>query len=110
MADIVNKDKKIEIQKKTIFSLREENEKLKMRIKDLEFELQSEKQTKGASYDVTKELLAQAENYYKEHQDCINSLNDAKEKYYNATQKVNEERKRYKKTFDDLFSTLKKNT
>jgi uncharacterized protein YukE len=106
----MNKDKKIETQRKIIFSLQEENKNLKERIEELEFQLQYEKEMKATSFEETKKLLAEASEYRKKYQECIDGLNDAKKKYFEAAKQMNEEKKKYKKAFDDLLKTIKKNT
>lgn len=106
----MNKDKRIETQRKIIFSLQEENENLNNRIEELEFQLQYEKEMKSNSFEETKKLLAEANEYREKYQECVDGLNNAKSKYLEATKQMNEERKRYKKTFDNLLKTIKKNT
>lgn len=106
----MNKDKKIETQKKIIISLQEENKKLKDCMKDLEFQLQYEKQTKNKSAEETKKLLAKAEIYCQKYKDCIDALHDTKAKYTELAKQMKEEQKCYKKAFADLLRTIKKNT
>ena len=95
----MNKDKKIEIQRKIILDLQQENSSLSERIKELE-----------KIVDDNNQIIESAKTYHEEHLKCLTSLNEAREKYLQATQVIVEQKKKYKKEMENLLKTVRKNT
>lgn len=91
------RDKKINIQNKIIHTLQTENTSLKERITELE-----------RIVDDNKRIVEAADKYREEHETCIASLNEAKEKYIVEANKMRDLRKKTKKDFDEFLKVLNK--
>lgn len=91
-------EKKIELQAKIIHELQEENASLVERIKELE-----------RIVNDNEKIIDTAKTYRDEHEKCIASLNEIKEKYVQATKDIAEQKRKYKSGMEALLKTIKKN-
>lgn len=82
------KNRKIELQSKTILRLKEENTRLATENKDLKQKIQEQ-----------KSLVQAAENYRDEQLKILRTLNESKEKYEKAVRDIMEMKKLYRKRF-----------
>ena len=80
------KNRKIELQSKTIQRLQEDNMRLKGENRELRKKLQEQ-----------QDIVLAAEKYKAAHQKALSVLNDAKKKYNEAVRRIAAERKRYRK-------------
>ena len=92
------KDRKIELQAKIIHELQEDNASLTARIKELE---------KIVNDD--QKIIEAAMVYRDEHEKCVASLNEAKDRYLQAIQDIADYKKKYKHDMETLLKTIKKN-
>lgn len=82
------KNRKIELQSKTLLRLKEENTRLATENKDLKQKIQEQ-----------KSLVQAAENYRDEQLKILQTLNESKEKYEKAVRDIMEMKKLYRKRF-----------
>lgn len=89
------KNRRIELQSKTIRRLQEDNTRLTAENKEL----------KKKIYEQAK-LIDAAEKYRAEHQKALDALGSAKERYNEAIRAVVAEKKRYKEEFGEIVKNL----
>lgn len=90
------KEKKMELQAKTIKRLQEDNLRLTKENKELK-----------ASYQEQERIIAAAEKYREEHLKILSALNDAKQRYNEAIREIVAEKKRYRKEFEECIRGLR---
>lgn len=90
------KDKKIELQFKTIQRLRDDNLRLNSEIEELKQKLQEQ-----------CKIIEAAKKFKDEHQKVLSSLNDAKERYNQALRDMTETKKRYRKEFEGALKWVR---
>ena len=89
------KERRIELQAKTIRRLQDDNIRLIAENKELKRKIQEQ-----------SKLIEAAETYRSEHQKAIAALNDAKERYSEAVRDVVAEKKRYRKEFEECLKGM----
>lgn len=89
------KERRIELQTKTIKRLQNDNIRLHTENKDLKHKLHEQ-----------SKLIEAAENYRNEHQKALCALNEAKERYNEAVREVVSEKKRYRKEFEECLNGM----
>lgn len=83
------KERRIELQAKTIRRLQDDNIRLNTENKELKRKLHEQ-----------SKLIQAAETYRSEHQKALSALNEAKERYNEAVREAVTEKKRYRKEFE----------
>lgn len=86
------KERRIELQSKTIRRLQDHNYRLTAENKDLKHRLHEQSR-----------LIEAAETYRTEHLKALCALNEAKERYNEAVRAVVSEKKRYRKEFEECM-------
>ncbi len=86
------KERRIELQAKTIRRLQEDNIRLNAENKELKRKLRGQ-----------AKVVQAAEAYRNEHQKVLSALNEAKERYNEAVMEVVAEKKRYRKEFEECL-------
>ena len=89
------KERKIELQAKTIRRLQDNNIRLNAENKELKRKILEQ-----------SKLIEATETYRKEHQKALTTLNDAKERYNEAVRDVVSEKKRYRKEFEKCLKGM----
>ena len=89
------KERRIELQSKTIKRLQDDNIRLNAENKELKRQL----------YEQTR-LIEAAETYRTEHQKALLALNEAKERYNKAVREAVSEKKRYRKEFEECLKEI----
>ena len=89
------KERRIELQAKTIRRLQDDNIRLNTENKELKRKIQEQ-----------SKLIEAAETYRNEHQKAIAALNGAKERYNEAVREVAAEKKRYRKEFEECLKGM----
>lgn len=90
-------EKKIELQAKMIRELQIKVQELAQENAELKFKIQED-----------EKLVTEAETYTEIHNQCVQSLNEAKEKYYAALSELQKERSKYQKEMKRFFHGMKK--
>ena len=90
------KNRKIELQSKTIQRLRDDNLRINSENKELRQKLQEQ-----------CKIIEAAKKYKDEHQKVLSSLNDAKERYNQAVRDMAETKKRYRKEFEGVLKWVR---
>lgn len=90
------KNRKLELQAKTIRRLQDDNIRLNKENKELKRKLQEQ-----------SDIISAAENYRTEHQKALSILADAKDRYNEALKEIMAEKKRYKKEFEECLKGIK---
>ncbi len=90
------KDRKIELQAKSIRRMQDDNLRLNAENKALK-----EKLLKQAK------LTEAAEQYRKEHLKALSALNDAKDRYNEAVREIVAEKRRYRKEFEECLKGVR---
>lgn len=89
------KERRIELQAKTIRRLQDDNIRLNIENKELKRRLHKQAR-----------LIEAAETYRNEHQKALLALNEAKERYNEAVSEVVAEKKRYRKEFEECLKGM----
>ena len=89
------KERRIELQSKTIKRLQDDNIRLNTENKELKRKLREQ-----------SKLIEAAETYRNEHQKVLCALNEAKERYNEAVREVVTEKKRYSKEFEECLNGM----
>lgn len=103
-------NKKIEIQKKIIEQLTEENKKLADKVIKLETEISIIQNKSLEESKSTKKLVDQLSEQKKEFEEIIKQLKSKKSEYDRAIKEITMLKQKYKKDVSAIISDIKKNT
>lgn len=88
-------DKKIDVQRKIIERLREENKSCKKKIADLEYRL-----------NLQSKAMEAVKNYESEHKKALDSMENAKNEYIKRSRELLSLKNEYQKKFDAFMKEL----
>lgn len=103
-------NKKIEIQKRIIEQLTEENKKLTDKVIKLETEISVIQNKSLEESKSAKKLVDQLSEQKKEFEDIIKQLKSKKSEYDRAIKEITMLKQKYKKDVSVIISDIKKNT